>query len=104
MKEIVIASAVRTAIGDFGGALRSVPPMNLAQHVMGEDIRRSSVQPEWISKVIFGCCFGPVEQNIARNAAYRAGIPKEAPGFSINSTCGSSLQAIISAIQSIQCG
>ena len=104
MKEIVIAGAVRTAIGDFGGALRPVPPMNLAQHVMGEVINRSKVQPERISKVIFGCCFGPVEQNIARNAAYSAGIPKEVPGFTINSTCGSSMQAIISAIQSIQCG
>ena len=60
MKEIVIAGAVRTAIGDFGGALRPVPPMNLAQHVMGEVINRSKVQPERISKVIFGCCFGPV--------------------------------------------
>jgi acetyl-CoA C-acetyltransferase len=104
MKEIVIAGAVRTAIGDFGGALRKVPPLNLAQHVMGEVITRSDVQPDWINKVIFGCCFGPIEQNIARNAAYNAGVPKEAPGFTINSTCGSSMQAIISAIQSIQCG
>jgi acetyl-CoA C-acetyltransferase len=104
MKEIVIAGAVRTAIGDFGGALRTVPPLDLAQHVIGEVITRSHVQLEWIDKVIFGCCFGPVEQNIARNAAYKAGIPKETPGFTINSTCGSSMQAIISAIQSIQCG
>lgn len=104
MKEIVIAGAVRTAIADFGGALRALPPLDLAQHVMGEVITRSHVQLEWIDKVILGCCFGPVEQNIARNAAYNAGIPKEAPGFTINSTCGSSMQAIISAIQSIQCG
>jgi acetyl-CoA C-acetyltransferase len=104
MKEIVIAGATRTAIGDFGGALRAVPPLDLAQHVIKEVITGSKVQPEWIDKVIFGCCFGPVEQNIARNAAYNAGIPKEAPGFTINSTCGSSMQAIISAIQSIQCG
>lgn len=104
MKEIVIAGATRTAIGDFGGALRAVPPLDLAQHVIGEVITRSNVQLEWINKVIFGCCFGPVEQNIARNAAYNAGIPKETPGFTINSTCGSSMQAVISAIQSIQCG
>jgi len=104
MKEIVIASTVRTAIGDFGGALRTVAPLDLAQHVIGEVIHRSHVQPEWINKVIFGCCFGPIEQNIARNAAYKAGIPEEAPAFTINSTCGSSLQAIISATQSIYCG
>ena len=104
MKDVVIVNGTRTAIGDFGGTLKGVPPMGLAQHVIKEVINRSNVQPEWINKVIFGCCFGPVEQNIARNAAYNAGIPKEAPGFTINSTCGSSMQAIISAIQSIQCG
>ncbi len=104
MKEIVIAGATRTAIGDFGGTLKAVPPMELAQHVMKEVIKRSGVQPQWINKVIFGCAFAPIEQNIARNAAYSAGIPQEAPGFTINGTCGSSLQAIISAVQSIQCG
>ena len=103
MKEIVILGATRTAIGDFGGALRKVPPMDLAGHAIKEVIGRSNVQTDWISKVIFGCAFAPVEQNIARNAAYRSGIPKEAPGFTINSTCGSSLQAVISGIQSIQC-
>jgi acetyl-CoA C-acetyltransferase len=104
MREAVIVSGARTAIGDFGGTLRDVPPMDLAQHVIKELLSRSRVQPEWINKVIFGCCFAPIEQNIARNAAFRAGIPKEVPGFTINSTCGSSLQAIISATQSIACG
>jgi acetyl-CoA C-acetyltransferase len=104
MKEVVIVSGARTAIGDFGGTLRDVPPMDLAQHVIKEVVARAKTQPEQINKVIFGCCFGPVEQNIARNAAFRAGIPKEVPAFTINSTCGSSLQAIISAAQSIVCG
>jgi acetyl-CoA C-acetyltransferase len=104
MREIVIASAVRTAIGDFGGGLRSVPPLNLAQHVIGDVMGRSNVQSEWIDKVIFGCNFSPMDQNIARDAAYKAGIPQEAPAFTINSTCGASLQAIISAVQSIFCG
>ena len=98
MKEIVIAGAVRTAIGDFGGTLRDVPPMDLARHVMEAVIGRSDVRPEWINKVIFGCCFGPIEQNIARNAAYKAGIPKEAPGFTINSTCGSSMLPASSSV------
>jgi acetyl-CoA C-acetyltransferase len=104
MREIVIAGAVRTAIGDFGGGIRSVPPLDLAQHVIGDVIGRSSVQSEWIDKVIFGCNFAPMDQNIARDAAYKAGIPQEAPAFTINSTCGASLQAIISATQSIYCG
>jgi acetyl-CoA C-acetyltransferase len=104
MREIVIASAVRTAIGDFGGGLRSVSPLDLAQQVIGDVMGRSSVQSEWIDKVIFGCNFSPMDQNIARDAAYKAGIPQEAPAFTINSTCGASLQAIISAVQSIYCG
>jgi acetyl-CoA C-acetyltransferase len=104
MREAVIVSGARTAIGDFGGTLKDVPPMELARHVIKEVLSRSRVQSEWINKVIFGCCFAPIEQNLARNAAFRAGIPKEVPGFTINSTCGSSLQAIISATQSIACG
>jgi acetyl-CoA C-acetyltransferase len=104
MKEVVIVSGLRTAIGDFGGTLKTVSPMKLSHHVMEKVLNRANVQPEWINKVIFGCCFAPIEQNIARNAAYKAGIPEAVPAYTINSTCGSSLQAIISAIQSIQCG
>ena len=103
MKDVVIVNGTRTAIGAFGGALRDVPPLDLAQHVIKEVLSRSNVQPELINKVIFGCNFAPIEQNIARNAAFMAGIPKEAPGFTINSTCGASLQAIISGAQAIQC-
>jgi acetyl-CoA C-acetyltransferase len=102
-KDIVIVGAVRTPIGDFGGSLKEVPPLDLAQHVIKEVVTRSQARPEWINKVVFGCCFAPIEQNVARNAAFRAGIPKEAAGFTINSTCGSSLQAIISGAQAIQC-
>ena len=103
MKDVVIVNGTRTAIGAFGGALRDIPPLDLAQHVIKEVLNRANVQPEWINKVIFGCNFAPVEQNVARNAAFMAGIPKEAPGFTINSTCGASLQAIISGAQAIQC-
>ena len=104
MREVVIVNGTRTAIGDFGGTLKNVPPMDLAGHVIKEVLHRSKAHAEWIDKVIFGCAFAPIEQNIARNAAFKAGIPKEAPGFTINSTCGSSLQAIISGTQSIVCG
>ncbi len=103
MKEIVIAGAARTAIGDFGGTLRDIQPLDLAEHIIRDVVVRANVQPEQIDKVTFGCSFGAIEQNIARSAAYRAGIPKEVPGFTISSTCGSSLQAIISATQSILC-
>ena len=104
MKEVVIAGAVRTAIGDFGGTLKSISPVDLAQHVMDEVMKRAQVHPHWINKVIFGNCFAPLEQNISRIAAYKVGIPQEVPAFTINSTCGSSMQAIISASQAIQCG
>ena len=104
MREVVIVNGTRTAIGDFGGTLKNVPPMDLAEHVIKEVLHRSKAHAEWIDKVIFGCAFAPIEQNIARNAAFEVGIPKEAPGFTINSTCGSSLQAIISGTQSIVCG
>jgi len=104
MKDVVIVSAARTAIGEFGGALKNVGPLALAELVIGEVVQRAKVQTDWIGKVIFGNNMCPLEQNIARLAAYRAGIPEEAPAFTINSTCGSSIQAVISAVQAVQCG
>jgi acetyl-CoA C-acetyltransferase len=104
MKEVVITAAVRTALGDFGGTLKSVSPAALARHIIDEVVNRAAAPMSLIDKVIFGNCFAPLEQNIARNAAYKAGIPEEVPAFTINSTCGSSMQAIISAAQSIMCG
>jgi acetyl-CoA C-acetyltransferase len=104
MKDVVIVSAVRTAIGEFGGALKNVGPLGLAELVIEEAVQRAKCQTDWIGKVIFGNNMCPLEQNIARLAAYRAGIPEEAPAFTINSTCGSSIQAVISAVQAVQCG
>jgi acetyl-CoA C-acetyltransferase len=104
MKEVVIVGATRTAIADFGGTLRDIPPLDLAQHVIKDVLDRAKTQPDLINKVIFGCCFSPVEQNIARSAAFKAGVPKEVPAFTINATCGSSLQATMSATQSILSG
>lgn len=103
MNEVVIVNGTRTAVGSFGGILRNVPPMDLAEHVIRDVLKRSKAHAEWVKKVIFGCAFAPIEQNIARNAAFKAGIPKETPAFTINSTCGSSLQAIICGAQSIVC-
>jgi acetyl-CoA C-acetyltransferase len=103
-QEVVIVGATRTAIGDFGGSLKGIPPLDLAQHVIQDVLARADAAAEQINKVIFGCCFAPMDQNLARSAALRAGIPKEVPGFTINSTCGSSIQAIISGSQSISCG
>jgi acetyl-CoA C-acetyltransferase len=104
VKEAVVVSAVRTAQGGFGGALKSVTPTELAQHVMAEVIDRVEGEKSWIEKVIFGNCFAPLDVNISRIAAYNAGIPETAPAFSIDATCGSSMQAVISAVQAVQCG
>jgi len=103
MKEIVIASAVRTALGDFGGTLKGVPAVELAQAVI-ENVTATINGRSSIGKVIFGNCFSPLEQNLARIAAYRAGIDEGVPGFTVNGTCGSSMQAVISAVQAVQCG
>ena len=104
MKEdIVIVGGVRTAIGSFGGALKKLSPETLTRYVMQNVMKRGNVQPDWIEKVIWGCNFSPIDQNIARHVAYQSGIPEEVPGFTINSACGSSLQAIISATQAIHC-
>ena len=104
MREIVIVSAARSAIGRFGGALRDIAPLELTRLIICEVLKRAEVKPEWIGKVIFGNTMNPLEQNVARSAAYLAGIPEEAPGFTINSTCGSSMQAFISAVQAIRDG
>ena len=103
MDRIVIANAYRTPLGDFGGTLKAVPAADLAQLVMDKAVKATG-ETLPIGKVIFGNCFAPLDQNIARIAAYRTGIPVSVPGFTINSTCGSSMQAVISAVQAVHCG
>ncbi len=103
MDKVVLANPLRTAIGDFGGTLRTVSAAELAKLVIQAELQRLG-NSSCINKVIFGNCFSPLEQNIARNAAYKAGVPENVPGFSINGTCGSSMQAVISAAQAVQCG
>ena len=104
MKDVVIVGAARTAIADFGGSLKDIQALDLGSFIIKEVLGRAKTQPDQIEKVVFGCCFSPVEQNIARSSAFKAGIPKEAPAFTINATCGSSQQATISATQSILSG
>jgi len=102
MNEVVLASPLRTPLGEFGGTLKPIPAAELARLVMEEVVRRIG-GASTIDKVIFGNCFSPLEQNVARVSAYQAGIPERVPGFTINSTCGSSMQAVISAVQAVQC-
>ena len=102
MTQVVLTAAFRTALGDFGGTLKSVPPADLAQLIV-EHTFKAVGGPSHLEKVIFGNCFSPLDQNMARIASYRAGVPESVPAFTINSTCGSSLQALISSVQAVQC-
>lgn len=103
MSQAVITWGSRTAVGDFGGSLKSFSAAELARLII-ENIGERIGDLSAVDKVIFGNCFAPLEQNVARNAAYKAGVPEHIPGITINCTCGSSMQALISATQAVQCG
>jgi acetyl-CoA C-acetyltransferase len=106
MNEVYVVSGVRTAIGTFGGSLKDVPPGHLAAKVTGEALRRSGIAPAEVGHVVFGQVIQtePRDCYIARVAAVDAGIPVETPAFTVNRLCGSGLQAIISAAQSVRLG
>ncbi len=104
MNEVVIAGAVRTPIGEFGGALRNVSAINLGLTVVNEVLKRSKVDKKMIDLVIMGNCFSLADTNISRIVSVKAGIPIEIPAYTIVATCGSSMQAIFSGMQSIREG
>jgi acetyl-CoA C-acetyltransferase len=104
MKKVVIASGVRTPIGDFGGSLQPVKPFDLMMTVMKESLRRAQIEKEDLDQVIVGNCFAPVEQNIARVASLLMGVPDRVPGHTIDCACASASQAIISGANAIALG
>jgi acetyl-CoA C-acetyltransferase len=104
--EVYIVSAARTAIGSFGGALKDVAPADLATSVLRATLERSGCAPERVGHVVLGHVI-PTEARdayISRVAAMRAGMPKETTAFNVNRLCGSGLQAIVSAAQSLLLG
>ncbi|MGM0920290.1 MAG: thiolase family protein [Bacillota bacterium] len=105
MESIVIASAVRTPIGRYGGSLKDVEASFLASYAIKEALNRAGVPAEQVDEVILGeVRQTTLASNVARVAALRAGIPETAPAFSINRLCASGMQAIASAVQQIQSG
>jgi acetyl-CoA C-acetyltransferase len=105
MKEVVIVNPIRTAIGSFGGALRTVAAYDLAKTVMGCVIAGTGLNPAEIDEVIFGNIGQPSEAaNIARVSALYAGIPESVPAYTVQRNCASGMQAITSAYQAIQAG
>ena len=95
MKEIVILSAARTAVGKFGGSLSGIPAEKLGSIAIAEALKRAGVKPEQVSEVLMGCVLQAGQgQNPARQASIHAGIPKEVPAMTVNMVCGSGLRAV----------
>jgi acetyl-CoA C-acetyltransferase len=104
--EIYVVSAARTAIGTFGGSLKDVPPADLATTAVKAALQRAGVDPALVGHLVMGNVI-PTETRdayISRVAAMNAGIPKETPAYNVNRLCGSGLQAIISAAQTLLLG
>jgi acetyl-CoA C-acetyltransferase len=105
MREIVIASAVRTAIGSYGGALKDVPAVELGAIVIKEALKRAGIDGSQVDEVIMGNVLqAGLGQNPARQALIKAGLPVEKPCFTINKVCGSGLRAVSLAAQLIKSG
>jgi len=105
MKDVVIVSACRTAIGVFGGSLRAMNGARIGSVVMKEAIKRAGIDADIIDDVRFGCCFEPVDAlNVARSAALLAGIPDNVAAVTINRVCISGMEAVLSGMAMIQAG
>ena len=105
-RDIVVASAVRTAIGTFGGSLKDVPPTQLGAQVVRESLARAGVDGKDVGHVVFGHVVNtePKDMYLSRVAAINGGCGEGTPAFNVNRLCGSGLQAIVSAAQSIALG
>ncbi|AWY40316.1 acetyl-CoA C-acyltransferase [Pseudomonas putida] len=104
--EIFVVSAARTAIGSFGGSLKDVPPVDLATTAIKSALERAAVDPALVGHLVMGNVI-PTETRdayLSRVAAMNAGIPKETPAYNVNRLCGSGLQAIVSAAQTLLLG
>ena len=106
MTDVVISSAARTAVGSYGKSLKDVPTTELGAIAVRSAMERASVDPGDVQQVVFGNVIhsAPEDMYMARVVGIKAGIPKEAPAFTVNRLCGTGVQSIVSAAQSIQTG
>ena len=104
-KEIIITSAVRTAVGTLGGSLKNISGSDLGTAVIKKSIEKSKLKNDEVDEVIMGQVLtGGVGQNPARQAAIHAGIPKEKTAYVVNQVCGSGIRSVASGFQSIKSG
>jgi len=105
MSNVVIAGAVRTAVGKFGGSLSGTPVAELGTVVIGEAINRAGIRPADVDEVLMGCVLQSGQgQNVARQAAVKAGLSVEIPAQTLNTVCGSGLQSVNLAAAMITAG
>ncbi|MDB5097284.1 MAG: fadA [Cyanobacteria bacterium RYN_339] len=105
MREVVVIDGVRTPVANFGGALKDLSAQELGKLVVQELLTRSKLDPKLVDEVIFGCAAqGSDAPNVARVIALNAGIPKEAPAYTVHRNCASGLQAIVNGVQNIALG
>lgn len=105
MREVVIVSAVRTAIGKFGGALKDISAAELGAIVIKEALNRANINSEIVDEVIMGNVIqAGLGQNVTRQSIIQAGLSEEIPGFTLNKVCGSGLRAVTLASQIIKAG
>lgn len=104
--EVVVVSAVRTAVGTFGGSLKDLPPTELAAQVVAEAVRRAQVNADEVGHCVMGTVVPtePKDLYLSRVAALKAGLPETTPALNVNRLCGSGLQAIVTAAQQIELG
>ncbi|HET7596325.1 MAG TPA: beta-ketoacyl synthase N-terminal-like domain-containing protein, partial [Burkholderiales bacterium] len=105
-RDVVVLSGVRTAIGDYGGALKDTAPTELAAHVVREAVRRARIDPQQVNQLVFGNVIHTETRDMyfSRVACLKGGLPQDTTALTVNRLCGSGLQAIVSAAQSIQLG
>jgi acetyl-CoA C-acetyltransferase len=105
-REVVVLSGVRTAIGDYGSALKDMPPSELAATVIKEAVKRANVDPQQVGQLVLGNVIHTEAKDmyISRVACIKGGLPQDATALTVNRLCGSGLQAIVSAAQSIKLG
>lgn len=106
IKDVVVVSGVRTAIGTFGGALKDIPPSQLGAMVVAEAVKRAGIAADSVGHCVMGTVVPtePKDMYMARVAALLGGLPEQTPALTVNRLCGSGLQAIVAAAQQIELG